>query len=164
MQRSNASMMMGASSWKDQVLEAFTVQAGELKEIEFTSGSLQRRCLKHQSLCGKQMKIWRREIWFKIVRVSEANVSWMGTEIRFWFLWAPGTKAFSHLIKNREYTYFMHIFGWKFWFCKLSFCFLFSGEGESQLWQPQRVKLVWVKLTFSFSSDSNWNWAERDTC
>ena len=29
MQRGNASMMMGASSWKDQFLEAFTVQAGE---------------------------------------------------------------------------------------------------------------------------------------
>merc|ERR1712066_8206 len=28
MQRGNASMMAGASSWKDQILEAFTVQAG----------------------------------------------------------------------------------------------------------------------------------------
>ena len=28
MQRSNASMMMGATTWKDQILEAFTVQAG----------------------------------------------------------------------------------------------------------------------------------------
>ena len=29
MQRSNASMMMGATTWKDQFLEAFTVQAGK---------------------------------------------------------------------------------------------------------------------------------------
>merc|ERR1711881_431967 len=29
MQRGNASMMAGASSWKDQILEAFTVQAGD---------------------------------------------------------------------------------------------------------------------------------------
>ena len=29
MQRGNASMMMGASSWKDQFMEAFTVQAGK---------------------------------------------------------------------------------------------------------------------------------------
>ena len=29
MQRGNASMMAGASSWKDQILEAFTVQAGK---------------------------------------------------------------------------------------------------------------------------------------
>ncbi len=28
MQRGNASMMVGASSWKDQFFEAFTVQAG----------------------------------------------------------------------------------------------------------------------------------------
>lgn len=38
MQRSNASMMMGASSWRDQFLEAFTVQAGESRsEIRNTS-------------------------------------------------------------------------------------------------------------------------------
>ena len=29
MQRGNASMMVGASSWKDQFLDAFTVQAGD---------------------------------------------------------------------------------------------------------------------------------------
>ena len=29
MQRGNASMMAGASSWKDQIFEAFTVQAGK---------------------------------------------------------------------------------------------------------------------------------------
>ncbi len=33
MQRSNASMLMGASSWKDQFLEAFTVQAGKTRRI-----------------------------------------------------------------------------------------------------------------------------------
>merc|ERR1739848_878223 len=34
MQRGNASMMAGASSWKDQILEAFTVQAGDDDEEE----------------------------------------------------------------------------------------------------------------------------------
>merc|ERR1712193_138066 len=34
MQRGNASMMAGASSWKDQILEAFTVQAGDDEEEE----------------------------------------------------------------------------------------------------------------------------------
>merc|ERR1711971_1455138 len=34
MQRGNASMMAGASSWKDQILEAFTVQAGDDDEDE----------------------------------------------------------------------------------------------------------------------------------
>ena len=29
MQRGNASMMVGASSWKDQFVDAFTVQAGD---------------------------------------------------------------------------------------------------------------------------------------
>ena len=29
LKRGNASMMVGASSWKDQFLEAFTVQAGK---------------------------------------------------------------------------------------------------------------------------------------
>ena len=29
LQRGNASMMVGASSWKDQFVDAFTVQAGE---------------------------------------------------------------------------------------------------------------------------------------
>ena len=32
MQRGNASMMVGASSWKDQFLDAFTVQAGDDEE------------------------------------------------------------------------------------------------------------------------------------
>ena len=35
MQRSNASMMMGASSWRDQFLEAFTVQAGTYVQKNF---------------------------------------------------------------------------------------------------------------------------------
>merc|ERR1711971_798254 len=34
MQRGNASMMAGASSWKDQIFEAFTVQAGDDDEEE----------------------------------------------------------------------------------------------------------------------------------
>lgn len=34
MQRGNASMMLGASSWKDQFFEAFTVQAGDDEEEE----------------------------------------------------------------------------------------------------------------------------------
>jgi hypothetical protein len=29
LKRGNASMMVGASSWKEQFIEAFTVQAGE---------------------------------------------------------------------------------------------------------------------------------------
>merc|ERR1712141_671346 len=38
MQRGNASMMAGASSWKDQILEAFTVQAGDDDEEEEEEG------------------------------------------------------------------------------------------------------------------------------
>merc|ERR1712048_1033369 len=38
MQRGNASMMAGASSWKDQFLEAFTVQAGDDDEEEEGGG------------------------------------------------------------------------------------------------------------------------------
>merc|ERR1712066_775161 len=38
MQRGNASMMAGASSWKDQILEAFTVQAGDDDEEEEEGG------------------------------------------------------------------------------------------------------------------------------
>merc|ERR1719414_571261 len=34
MQKGNASLMVGASSWKDQFLEAFTVQAGGDEEGE----------------------------------------------------------------------------------------------------------------------------------
>merc|ERR1712212_1379931 len=34
LKRGNASMMAGASSWKDQILEAFTVQAGDDDEEE----------------------------------------------------------------------------------------------------------------------------------
>jgi len=30
LKRGNASMMVGASSWKDQLVEAFTVQSGKL--------------------------------------------------------------------------------------------------------------------------------------
>jgi len=32
MQRGNASLLMGANSWKEQFLEAFTVQAGEKQQ------------------------------------------------------------------------------------------------------------------------------------
>merc|ERR1712079_5013 len=38
MQRGNASMMAGASSWKDQILEAFTVQAGDDDDEEEEGG------------------------------------------------------------------------------------------------------------------------------
>ena len=38
MQRGNASMMVGASSWKDQFLDAFTVQAGDDDEEEGEGG------------------------------------------------------------------------------------------------------------------------------
>merc|ERR1712108_34796 len=38
MQRGNASMMAGASSWKDQILEAFTVQASDDDEEEEEGG------------------------------------------------------------------------------------------------------------------------------
>merc|ERR1712152_46292 len=38
MQRGNASMMAGASSWKDQFLDAFTVQAGDDDEEEEEEG------------------------------------------------------------------------------------------------------------------------------
>merc|ERR1712183_275269 len=38
MQRGNASMMAGASSWKDQILEAFTFQAGDDDEEEEEGG------------------------------------------------------------------------------------------------------------------------------
>merc|ERR1711899_369248 len=38
MQRGNTSMMAGASSWKDQILEAFTVQAGDDDEEEEEEG------------------------------------------------------------------------------------------------------------------------------
>merc|ERR1739838_458406 len=38
MQRGNASMMAGASSWKDQILEAFTVQAGDDDDEEEEEG------------------------------------------------------------------------------------------------------------------------------
>merc|ERR1712088_726167 len=38
MQRGNASMMAGASSWKEQILEAFTVQAGDDDEEEEEGG------------------------------------------------------------------------------------------------------------------------------
>jgi solute carrier family 8 (sodium/calcium exchanger) len=38
LQRGNASMMVGASSWKDQFLEAFTVQAGDDDEEEGEEG------------------------------------------------------------------------------------------------------------------------------
>merc|ERR1712061_271292 len=38
MQRGNASMTAGASSWKDQILEAFTVQAGDDDEEEEEEG------------------------------------------------------------------------------------------------------------------------------
>lgn len=34
MQRGNASLMVGAASWKDQFLDAFTVQAGDDDEEE----------------------------------------------------------------------------------------------------------------------------------
>jgi hypothetical protein len=34
MQRSNASMMVGASSWKDQFMDAFTVQAGQSTKLQ----------------------------------------------------------------------------------------------------------------------------------
>merc|ERR1719510_2432271 len=34
MQRGNASLMVGASSWKDQFFDAFTVQAGDDEEEE----------------------------------------------------------------------------------------------------------------------------------
>ncbi len=33
MQRGNASMMAGASSWKDQFIDAFTVQAGKCRYV-----------------------------------------------------------------------------------------------------------------------------------
>ena len=35
LKRGNASMMVGASSWKDQFLEAFTVQAGKSSQLIF---------------------------------------------------------------------------------------------------------------------------------
>ena len=38
MQKGNASLMVGASSWKDQFLEAFTVQAGGDDEEEEEGG------------------------------------------------------------------------------------------------------------------------------
>merc|ERR1712050_68091 len=38
MQRGNASMMAGASSWKDQIIEAFTVQAGDDDDEEEEEG------------------------------------------------------------------------------------------------------------------------------
>ena len=38
MQKGNASLMVGASSWKDQFVEAFTVQAGGDDEEEEEGG------------------------------------------------------------------------------------------------------------------------------
>ena len=43
LQRGNASMMVGASSWKDQFVDAFTVQAGEC----------------HHSLCNMDISLFQ---------------------------------------------------------------------------------------------------------
>merc|ERR1711884_985506 len=52
MQRGNASMMAGASSWKDQILEAFTVQAGDDEEEEEEGGDEEGEKEEKMPTCG----------------------------------------------------------------------------------------------------------------
>merc|ERR1712109_222172 len=52
MQRGNASMMAGASSWKDQILEAFTVQAGDDDEEEEEGGDEEGEKEEKMPTCG----------------------------------------------------------------------------------------------------------------
>merc|ERR1739844_188348 len=52
MQRGNASMMAGASSWKDQILEAFTVQAGDDDEEEEEGGDEDEEKEEKMPTCG----------------------------------------------------------------------------------------------------------------
>merc|ERR1711997_1240511 len=52
MQRGNASMMAGASSWKDQILEAFTVQAGDDDDEEEEGGDEDEEKEEKMPTCG----------------------------------------------------------------------------------------------------------------
>merc|ERR1711884_667674 len=69
MQRGNASMMAGASSWKDQILEAFTVQAGDDDEEEEEGGDEEGEKEEKMPTCGDYIMHFLTLFWKVIFAV-----------------------------------------------------------------------------------------------
>lgn len=74
MQRGNASLMVGASSWKDQFIDAFTVQAGKylqlikiLSKIEILNQAMM---MKKKRVVTKEKKESKKRKWPPRVTIS----------------------------------------------------------------------------------------------
>merc|ERR1711974_596688 len=80
LQRGNASMMVGVGTWKDQFVDAFTVQAGDDDEEEEGEGDEEAE--EKMPTCGDYIMHFLTPIKIKIIAPPERKYSvWIGGSI-----------------------------------------------------------------------------------